>query len=169
MSILAPRARFQQRSRRIIPLDCPVLSRFESVILFVRFCISLWMRCIRPGKSIFEPCRVGPVRAGRPRRIRRWVLLATISGRVVVRRSVELIVDSHDKQAALHESCQDENSPRAPASPPKSHEKAGGEDEPARGLDAHHRDAQATNVFEVVRCPDLRNVLNRRKDGRHDA
>lgn len=80
-----------------------------------------------------------------------------------------LVIDSEAQEDALHRGRQDEDAPRAPAVPAQSGKEAAGEEEATWSLDAHHWDAQAADLLEHVGGIDLRNVLDGRKRGCHDA
>ena len=82
---------------------------------------------------------------------------------------LDLIVDGEVEQDALHRGCQDKDAPRAPASPAKPGEEARSKDEAAGGLHAHHGDAEAADMLQVICSPDLGEILHPGKHGGHDA
>lgn len=81
----------------------------------------------------------------------------------------QLIDDAHHEQRPLQAPRDDVYPPRAPTLWPQSCGQAGGPDEAARRLDAHHRDAQACHPLQRIGRPDLREVLDECQDGGDDA
>lgn len=81
---------------------------------------------------------------------------------------LEFVVDGHAQEDALHEGRQDKDAPGAPTFPTQSREQAAGEEKATRGLNAHHRNAQAADVLDVIGRPDLGHILDCREGTSHD-
>jgi hypothetical protein len=77
-------------------------------------------------------------------------------------------VDCHHQQSTLQASCDNQNSPYTPTSPPLARGQATRPDKTSRRLDAHHWDTQAAHTAQPERSVNLREVLDGREhSGQH--
>lgn len=83
--------------------------------------------------------------------------------------SMELVIDGHPQYRALHTRRQKIDDPCAPSFGSKSGEEAGGEEQSSRCLNAHHGDAQTTDMLQAICRPYLRQVLDCGENRSHDA
>lgn len=78
-------------------------------------------------------------------------------------------IDAHHQQRPLQHGRQHVHPPRTPPFLAQPGRQTRGPDQTSGRLDAHHRDTQTAHVSQAERRPDLREVLDRREDGGHDA
>lgn len=143
--------------------NSPLLAVLDIFQVLLRLSISLRVSCEGTRKTTLPAFRVRAV-SNRPR-VGSRLFCSRRCGRVDddARRlasSLELIVDTHSEDGALHACGKKVDSPSTPALPSKAKEQAGSKEKTAGRLNAHHRDAQAAGVFEVICSPDLGNILN---------
>ena len=120
--------------------------------------ISLWVRSIAAGRVVIEAISVQVIPCRAHARGRRRIVSTRLN----------LVVDGEVEQDPLHHGCQQEYAPRTPAAPAQPCEETAGKEQSARRLDAHHRNTKTSDVLQMIRGPDLREVLHRGKKCSHD-
>lgn len=151
------------KQRLRLPLNLPLLPRLQPLKLLRRLRVPLRMRRVRARQTLLPALRVRPVRRRPPGPVRG----AKRRRNGYAARLVKLVVDRHDENDALRKGGEDVNRPRAPPAPAEADEEARRDEEAAGRLHAHHGDAETAGALEVVRRPDLRDVLDRREGARH--